>query len=81
MTVSETTGTLKHFRRTPWRFQRTFITPLKNLHSFVTTIVSVHAPLQAAGVTLEHVVFDPEHLIALLAHYLLPPLGTIAAGP
>ena len=73
MTLSKTIGSLKRFRRTPWRFQQTFGTPLKNLGPFVATIVSAAGPLQAGCVTIDEVVFDPEHLLGLLAKYSLPP--------
>ena len=69
MTLSETPGLLKRFRRTPWRFQETFHTPLKSLQPFVASIVGAHAPLKTAALTFEQVVFDPKHLIALLSSH------------
>jgi len=72
MTLSEAPGSLKRFRRTPWRFQRTFHTPLKKLQPFVATIVSSREPLQAASVTIDEVVFEPKHLMSLLSRYSLP---------
>jgi hypothetical protein len=73
MTLSQAPGAIKRFRRTPWRFQRTFPTPLKNLRPFVAAIVAAHAPLAAATVTIEQVVFESKHLRSLLAQYSLPP--------
>src|SRR6185503_5158520 len=72
MTLSPTPGSLKRFRRTPWRFQQTFRTPLKNLLPYVSTIVSSHNPLQAASVTIDQIVFEPKHLISLFSRYSLP---------
>ena len=73
MTLSENPGALKKFRRTPWRFQQTFHTPLKNLQAFVLTIVTSGEPLKSGCLTIEQVVFDPEHLIALLTSKAIPP--------
>jgi hypothetical protein len=72
MTVSDAPGTLKRFRRTPWRFQKTFLTPLKDLQAFVASIFSAHELLQAGCATIDQVVFDPKHLSALLAKHSLP---------
>jgi hypothetical protein len=73
MTLSQNKGGLKRFRRTPWRFQQTFHTPLKNLRLFVANIVSGHEPLQTGSVTIDQVVFEPKNLLALLARHSLPP--------
>src|SRR5262245_17803853 len=67
MTLSESPGSLKRFRRTPWRFQQTFRTPLKKLQPFVATIVSTHEPFQTASITIDEVVFEPKHLMSLLS--------------
>ena len=72
MTLSETPGSLKRFRRTPWRFQQTFSTPLKNLQPFVATITSAHEPFDAASITIDEAVFEPKHLLDILAKYSLP---------
>jgi len=73
MKMSDTPGALKQFRRTSWKFQRTFQTPLKNLQTFVTTIISVIQPFEAGRLTIEQVVFEPKHLISLLTSYSIPP--------
>jgi len=39
MKLSENPDALTKFRRTAWKFQQTFQTPLKNLQPFVSTIV------------------------------------------
>ena len=72
MELIENPGALKKFRRTPWKFQQTFHTPLKNLQAFVLTIITSGKPLKSGCLTLEQVVFDPEHLIALLTSYEVP---------
>ncbi len=65
-------GSLKRFRRTSWRFQETFHTPLKNLKPFVGAIAAALDPLSAGCVTINQVVFEPNHLIALLTRHSLP---------
>ena len=72
MTLSEVPGGLKRFRRSPWRFQTTFRTPLKELQPFVATIIAAHDAPQTGRVTIEQIVFDPKHLNALLAKHSLP---------
>jgi hypothetical protein len=66
MTLSSTPGSLKRLRKVPWRFQQTFLTPLKNLQPFVATIISAREELQGGTVTVDSVVFTPENLITLL---------------
>jgi hypothetical protein len=72
MTLSESPGTLKKFRRTSWKFQQTFLTPLQSLQSFVSAIVSANQQMKSACLTIEQVVFEPSHLINLLASHSLP---------
>jgi hypothetical protein len=71
MHISDTPGALRQFRKSAWKFQRTFKTPLKNLQSFVTSIVSACKP-QTACITIEAVVFEPKHLIEILTRHSLP---------
>ena len=71
MTLSETPGVLKRFRRVPWRFQETFVTPLKDLGPFVSTIVSAHGSVQAGCLTIDQLVFEPKKLNAALFKYSL----------
>ena len=73
MMLTQIPGVLKKFRRTPWRFQLTFQTPLQNLCSFVSTIVRAKQPLQGGSVTLDQVVSEPKNWIALLSRHSLPP--------
>ncbi len=71
MTQVESTGLLKRFRNTPWKFQKTFLTPLKDLPHFVATILSTHESIQTGCVTVDQVVFDPKCLSAMLAKHSL----------
>jgi hypothetical protein len=72
MTLSDETGTLKRFRKTLPRFQQTFKTPLQNLDPFVSAILSASEARRATA-TIEHVVFEPKHLFALLESHSIPP--------
>ena len=72
MTLSEAPGSLKCFRRTPWAFQQTFNTPLRNLSPFVATITSAHGLFVAASITIDEAVFEPKHLLDLLVKNSLP---------
>ncbi len=77
MTVSENPIALAQFRRTPWQFQQTFQTPLAALRPFVEAVVSAHEQVHGGCVTIDRVVFEPKHLIALLtAHSLRAELGS-----
>ena len=73
MTVSATSGSLKHLWKVCWRFQQTLLTPLQNLQPFVATIISGREQIQGATVTIDSVVFEPKHMHALLASQSLPP--------
>lgn len=73
MTFSDTPGALKKFRRTPWKFQQTYLTPLKHLHSFVAAIMSVNQEMKSGCFTIEQAVFEPTHLIKVLADHSIPP--------
>ena len=72
MKVSDTPSALKQMRKTPWKFQQTFKTPLNNLQPFVEAIVSTASP-ESACITIEQAVFEPKHWIDLLNRYSLPP--------
>jgi hypothetical protein len=72
MTLSENPAALKKFRRTPWNYQQTFQTPLKNLTAFVSTIVNSAKPWKAGCLTIEQAVFEPGNLMALLAENSIP---------
>ena len=66
MTISTTAGAMKKFRRTPWRFQETFQTPLKDLERFVAAILSANEDIKQACVVIDQIVFEPKTLKALL---------------
>jgi hypothetical protein len=66
MLVSQSDGAMKKFRRTPWRFQRTFPTPLKQLAEF-TAVICASIPTLAGGtLVIDAVVFPAKTLEALL---------------
>jgi hypothetical protein len=69
MIISESPANLKHFRRTVWKFQKTFKTPLKNLAPFAAAIMTASEPLQSSQVIIEQIIFEPQHLTALLSRY------------
>jgi hypothetical protein len=72
MTLSETPGAVKQFRKKGWRFQQTFLTPLEHLPAFVATIVSAQE-FQGGCLTIDQAIFEPGHLISLLGKYSIPP--------
>jgi hypothetical protein len=71
--LSSAPGSLKRLRKVPWRFQQTFLTPLKNLQPFVATIIAAREEIQGGTVTVNNIVFEPENLNALLVNRALPP--------
>jgi hypothetical protein len=66
MIVTHTPGAMKRFGRNPWRIQQTFETPLHDIDGFVSVISSIHVQIQKASVTIDQIVFDAEHLSALI---------------
>jgi hypothetical protein len=72
MILSREPGAVKRFRRTSWRFQQTFETPLKDLDRFVSVILSVHK-ITGGVLTIDEVVFEPKHLLVLMSKHSLPP--------
>ena len=73
MKLSHNPGAIKRFRRTPWKFQTTFATPLKNLTPFVAAITTAHEPFASASLTLDTVVVEPRNMLEFLADHSLPP--------
>ena len=67
ISLSRSPGFLKRFRRTPWKFQQTFITPRQNLQPFVAAIVTALEPLRAGSIVVDQMVFEPQDLLALVA--------------
>jgi hypothetical protein len=72
MTLSETSSSLSKFRKAAPEFQQTFVTPTQDLTRFVATIVAA-GQIQEGCLTIEQVVFEPTHLIALLNRYAIAP--------
>lgn len=68
MRLSETSEETDRFLRIPAKFQKTFLTPIKDLHRFVATILSPFR-LEHGRVTIEQVIFPPTNLLALLASH------------
>ena len=65
MTVTPSPGSLKKFRRTPWRFQQTIERPkASELQHFVSTIFQGH-DIGAGTITIDEVVFKAERLASL----------------
>jgi hypothetical protein len=77
MTLSETSASSSKFRKAPPEFQQTFVTSTQDFKRFVATIVSA-GQLQAGCLTIEQVVFEPTHLIALLNRYTPSPVTGVA---
>jgi len=71
MTLSEAAGEIKRFRKRSWKFQQTFKTPLEELQTFVAIILAT-LPLKQGSLTIEQVVFEPKHLLGLLASSSIP---------
>jgi len=67
VSLQETPGELKRFRKVPWSFQSTYETQLKNLDPFVSAIVGALEPVQSARITLSRVVFEPKNVNEFLA--------------
>lgn len=67
MLVSQSDGAIKKFRRTPWQFQQTFVTPLKELPAFTGAILGSIRDVAAGTVVIDQVVFPAEALEALLS--------------
>ena len=57
---------LQRFRSCPWPFQQSFVTPLKDLKRFVSTILMPYS-LEKAVLTTDEVVFEPQDVMQLLA--------------
>ena len=73
MTLSETPSSLKQFRKTAWKFQHTFQTPLNSLQVFAASIAAAIQKLHGGCLTIDQVVFEPTHLIGLLTSHSIKP--------
>ena len=72
MNLSAASSPLKQLAKTPWKFQRTLLTPVRNLQPFVSTVLLSVPSLQTACVTIEQAVFEPKNLIEILTRHSLP---------
>jgi len=68
MRLSETGEEAERFLRVPGKFQSTFLTPPTELPRFVATILSPFR-LDHANITIKQAVFEPQHLLRLLASH------------
>jgi hypothetical protein len=64
ISISHVPGALKKFKRTPWRFQQTFQTPLQQLKPFVAMICEAVEDLQRGELIIEGFAFGPDKLAA-----------------
>jgi hypothetical protein len=62
--LAEPTEELRRFRASPWQFQRSFVTPLKDLKRFVSTILEPYT-FDRAVLTTDDVVFKPDNVLKL----------------
>lgn len=65
-------GAMKKFRRTPWRFQKTFLTPMGNLDRFAAIIFAALPDVTAGTVTIDATLTEEGPFAALLSTYRLP---------
>ena len=76
MNVFNNSPAIKRFQHSPWPFQASFQTPLKDLDRFVSTFLSAHRPIDGGCVTIDGYVFEPKTLNAFLAQYSLSEQST-----
>jgi hypothetical protein len=62
---------LKRFRRTAWRFQQTFLTPLQELPEFVWTIVDAGDGMKEGCLTLDEIALTTRQLEALFERHTI----------
>lgn len=85
MLVTQNSGALKKFRRTPWRFQQTMEIPqgFEAHQKFASAIIAALGEFQEATVTIDEIVFGAECLTALCpadAHPSLTKDVSISVG-
>ncbi|HWR15624.1 MAG TPA: hypothetical protein VN577_12400 [Terriglobales bacterium] len=67
MRVRLNPGTIKKFGRTAWRYQRTYQIPAgKNVARFASAIIQALEEARDANLTVDNLVFEPEHLKTLI---------------
>jgi hypothetical protein len=69
--VKEAGSEIERYRANPGSAQQTFVTPLKDLSRFVATVLAPF-PLEKAFLATDQVVFEPLHLLELLADHTIP---------
>lgn len=63
MIVTPTSGALKKFRRTPWRFQQTIERGRPDgIDQLLSLIIRSHQDISGGTVTIDEIVFDTERL-------------------
>jgi hypothetical protein len=62
----------KQVRSLGWKFQKTFLTPLKALSPFADRIASIGAP-KSCTITIHRNVFEPKEWLDVLKRYSLKP--------
>jgi hypothetical protein len=76
MRIAEAPGAAQALRQKLGRsqdyYQETFRTPSRQARLVTTTVLATHTQLDAGSVTIEHVVFTPKNLEALLGDNDLP---------
>lgn len=83
--LTEIPESIARFRCSPWEFQQTFRTPLKELERFVGTLLSGFE-LKTGSISTHEVVFEPDHILNLFARHLIQienhwSWTVLAAGP
>jgi hypothetical protein len=79
MRIIHRPGSIKKFHRTPLRFQTTFQTPLKDLESFVDTILGSLGSVESGTVTIDDTVMGAERFRVFLRTAELPHDSTVIA--
>jgi hypothetical protein len=64
--LAERPQEILRFRAASWPYQRTFITPLRNLAQFVADILTAF-PVEEAVLSTDEVVFEPREVLQLCA--------------
>jgi hypothetical protein len=63
---------INDFRGDPWPHQRTIVTPRTRMSSFLSTLLSI-SPIEQGVASTDQVVFEPDHVLELLAGRELRP--------
>jgi hypothetical protein len=63
--------TIHQFRTNPWPYQKTLVTPRKNMASFLSVLLAAFPPDHGVAST-DQVVFEPDNFLELLKERELP---------